>query len=90
MAKKSDGRIAANLERYVQLTNQYATLSSIRSDRIKKLMAMLSGSKGDALTQGEVVSAIYNIIEVDGRIQETLDAANDVLFEAVKIVAGED
>jgi hypothetical protein len=90
MAKKSDGKVAASLEKYVQLTNQYATLSSIRSDRIKKLMGMLSGSKGDALSQGKVVSAIYNIIEVDGRLLETLDAANDVLFETIKTVAGED
>ncbi|MFQ5800992.1 MAG: hypothetical protein ACE5HH_04660 [Candidatus Hydrothermarchaeales archaeon] len=90
MAKKSDGKVSANLERYVQLTNQYATLSSIRSDRIKKLMGMLSGSKGEALSQGEVVSAIYNIIEVDGRILETLDEANDLLFETIKTVAGED
>lgn len=90
MAQKTAGIIKEKLGRYVQLTNQYATLTSIRNERVKKFMNLLSGSKGDALSQGEVVSAIYNILEVDGRIHETLDEANDVLFESIKTVAGED
>ncbi len=90
MGKKAKGEVSENLERYILLTNQYATLASVREERVKKFMNLVTKSKGKAFSQGEVLKALYNVVEVDGRIYETLDRANDVLFETLKIVSGVD
>ncbi|MFQ6135664.1 MAG: hypothetical protein ACE5PM_00590 [Candidatus Hydrothermarchaeales archaeon] len=88
MKKKIKGEVAEKLERYIQATSQYATLAGVRKERMNKFMDLVAKSKGGALSQGEVISALYNIVEVDGRIFEVLDKSNDVLFETVKLVSG--
>ncbi len=88
MEKMLEGELAKNFERYIQSTTQYATLAGVRTERIKKFMNLVSEAKSGALSQGEVISALYNIVEIDGRIFEVLDKSSDVLFETVKLVSG--
>lgn len=88
MEKMLEGEVAKNFERYIQSTSQYATLAGVRNDRMKKFMDMVSEAKGGALSQGEVISALYNVVEIDGRIFETLDKSNDILFETIKLISG--
>jgi flagellar protein FlaI len=65
--------------KYHDLTTQYATLSTIRHEKLNDLIKTISSSKKDSLTHGEVLSNIYNIVEVDGHIRKTLDAVNKVV-----------
>jgi flagellar protein FlaI len=73
-----------NPEKYVELTNQYASLSSIRNEKIKDLIEIISGSTKDALTQGEILSSIYNIVEVDSHIKNTLSTVNKAVSRKPK------
>ncbi len=88
MEKMLEGGLVKNFERYIQSTSQYATLAGVRNERVKKFMNLVSEAKSGALSQGEVISALYNIVEIDGRIFEVLDKSSDVLFETVKLVSG--
>ncbi len=88
MENMLEGEIAENFERYIHSTSQYATLAGVRNERIKKFMDQVSKAKGGALSQGEVISALYNIVEIDGKIFEVLDKSSDILFETVKMISG--
>lgn len=88
MDNRLEGKVAENFERYIQSTSQYATLAGVRNERVKKFMDKVSAAKAGALSQGEVISALYNVIEVDSRIFEVLDKSNDVLFETIKLISG--
>jgi flagellar protein FlaI len=55
---------------YVDFTNQYATPSSIRDEKVRGLIETI---KKDSRIQGEIFSSINNIVDVDGGSKYNLD-----------------